>query len=218
MDILNGAIDSLIGSSSRDDWTPVALNVADATVTISKDKVRQVWCCWALMMQSHQTPSKVLPRVKSVGNSRIFAPNVWFIVPCLRTYYVEHMQKGVCNLRIRSPPPTNTDQNEWRCVYVDCWLVAGRNRKRRLLHSWLTWKTEEKKTHNGWKTQAVPEVDTFHTWLHFAFLQDWLKNQQHHEAKLPPKLKYFNSSKPGFASVCVGQGWYTAPHCISSSV
>ncbi|XP_040001449.1 amyloid-beta A4 precursor protein-binding family B member 2 isoform X3 [Xiphias gladius] len=38
MDILNGAIDSLIGSSNKDDWTPVALNVADATVTISKDK------------------------------------------------------------------------------------------------------------------------------------------------------------------------------------
>lgn len=40
MDILNGAIESLIGSSNREDWTPVALNVADATVTISKDKVR----------------------------------------------------------------------------------------------------------------------------------------------------------------------------------
>jgi len=40
MDILNGAIDSVIGSSSREDWTPVALNVADATVTISKDEVR----------------------------------------------------------------------------------------------------------------------------------------------------------------------------------
>lgn len=40
MDILNGAIDSLIGSSNKEDWTPVALNVADATVTISKDKVR----------------------------------------------------------------------------------------------------------------------------------------------------------------------------------
>lgn len=38
MDILNGAIDSLIGSSNREDWTPVALNVADATVTISKEK------------------------------------------------------------------------------------------------------------------------------------------------------------------------------------
>lgn len=38
MDILNGAIESLTGSSNRDDWTPVALNVADATVTISKDK------------------------------------------------------------------------------------------------------------------------------------------------------------------------------------
>lgn len=40
MDILNGAIDSLISSSNREDWTPVALNVADATVTISKEKVR----------------------------------------------------------------------------------------------------------------------------------------------------------------------------------
>ncbi|KAM3624241.1 uncharacterized protein V6R79_021024 [Siganus canaliculatus] len=38
MDVLNGAIDSLIGSSNREDWTPVALNVADATVTISKEK------------------------------------------------------------------------------------------------------------------------------------------------------------------------------------
>lgn len=38
MDILNGAIDSLIGSSNREDWTPVALNVADATVTISKEE------------------------------------------------------------------------------------------------------------------------------------------------------------------------------------
>lgn len=45
MDILNGAIESLIGSSNKEDWTPVALNVADATVTISKDKVRHtdVW-------------------------------------------------------------------------------------------------------------------------------------------------------------------------------
>lgn len=38
MDVLNGAIESLIGSSNKEDWTPVALNVADATVTISKDK------------------------------------------------------------------------------------------------------------------------------------------------------------------------------------
>lgn len=39
MDVLNGAIDSLISSSNKEDWTPVALSVADATVTISKDKV-----------------------------------------------------------------------------------------------------------------------------------------------------------------------------------
>uniref|UniRef100_H3CGB5 Amyloid beta protein binding family B member 2 n=1 Tax=Tetraodon nigroviridis TaxID=99883 RepID=H3CGB5_TETNG len=38
MDILNGAIESLINSSNKEDWTPVALNVADATVTISKQQ------------------------------------------------------------------------------------------------------------------------------------------------------------------------------------
>lgn len=41
MDILNGAIESLISSSNKEDWTPVALSVADATVTISKDQVRR---------------------------------------------------------------------------------------------------------------------------------------------------------------------------------
>ncbi|CAL8333905.1 unnamed protein product [Lota lota] len=38
MDILNGAIDSLVGSCDRAEWTPVALTVADATITISKDE------------------------------------------------------------------------------------------------------------------------------------------------------------------------------------
>ncbi|KAF7651252.1 hypothetical protein LDENG_00113570 [Lucifuga dentata] len=38
MDMLNGAIDNLIGSSNKEDWISVALNVADATVTISKDQ------------------------------------------------------------------------------------------------------------------------------------------------------------------------------------
>ncbi|XP_023646837.2 amyloid beta precursor protein binding family B member 2-like isoform X1 [Paramormyrops kingsleyae] len=38
MDILNGAIDSLMSSSGKEDWTPVILNVADATVTIMKEK------------------------------------------------------------------------------------------------------------------------------------------------------------------------------------
>uniref|UniRef100_A0A4W4HDQ7 Amyloid beta (A4) precursor protein-binding, family B, member 2b n=1 Tax=Electrophorus electricus TaxID=8005 RepID=A0A4W4HDQ7_ELEEL len=38
MDMLNGAVDSLMTSSTRDDWTPVILNVADATVTVIKEK------------------------------------------------------------------------------------------------------------------------------------------------------------------------------------
>lgn len=38
MDVLNSAVDSLMTSSARDDWTPVMLNVADATVTVIKEK------------------------------------------------------------------------------------------------------------------------------------------------------------------------------------
>uniref|UniRef100_A0A8C2FAC0 Amyloid beta (A4) precursor protein-binding, family B, member 2b n=1 Tax=Cyprinus carpio TaxID=7962 RepID=A0A8C2FAC0_CYPCA len=42
MDILNGAIDSLMTSSIREDWIPVKLNVADATVTVIKEKEEEV--------------------------------------------------------------------------------------------------------------------------------------------------------------------------------
>ncbi|MGH0162807.1 UNVERIFIED_CONTAM: hypothetical protein FKN15_043764 [Acipenser sinensis] len=38
MDILNGAIDSLVSASDKEDWMPVILNVADATVTVIKEK------------------------------------------------------------------------------------------------------------------------------------------------------------------------------------
>ncbi|XP_036438810.1 amyloid-beta A4 precursor protein-binding family B member 2 isoform X2 [Colossoma macropomum] len=38
MDVLNSAVDSLMTSSARDEWTPVMLNVADATVTVIKEK------------------------------------------------------------------------------------------------------------------------------------------------------------------------------------
>lgn len=38
MEVLNGAIDNLLTSSVRDDWIPVLLNVADATVTVIKEK------------------------------------------------------------------------------------------------------------------------------------------------------------------------------------
>uniref|UniRef100_A0AAY4A5G2 Amyloid-beta A4 precursor protein-binding family B member 2 n=1 Tax=Denticeps clupeoides TaxID=299321 RepID=A0AAY4A5G2_9TELE len=42
MDVLNGAIDTLMSSSAQDDWAPVLLNVADATVTVIKDKAEEV--------------------------------------------------------------------------------------------------------------------------------------------------------------------------------
>uniref|UniRef100_A0A8C9TYS1 Amyloid beta protein binding family B member 2 n=1 Tax=Scleropages formosus TaxID=113540 RepID=A0A8C9TYS1_SCLFO len=42
MDILNGAIDGLMTSSTKDNWMPVMLSVADATVTVIKEKEEEV--------------------------------------------------------------------------------------------------------------------------------------------------------------------------------
>ncbi|XP_017565223.1 amyloid-beta A4 precursor protein-binding family B member 2 isoform X1 [Pygocentrus nattereri] len=38
MDIINGAIDSLLSSTGKEDWTAVLLNVQDATVSVIKEK------------------------------------------------------------------------------------------------------------------------------------------------------------------------------------
>lgn len=41
MDTLNSAIESLMASSNKEDWMPVTMNVADATVTVINERVRQ---------------------------------------------------------------------------------------------------------------------------------------------------------------------------------
>ncbi|XP_026186780.1 amyloid-beta A4 precursor protein-binding family B member 2 [Mastacembelus armatus] len=40
MDIINGAIDSLVSSTGKEDWTPVILSIADTTVAVIKEKAR----------------------------------------------------------------------------------------------------------------------------------------------------------------------------------
>ncbi|XP_071981245.1 amyloid beta precursor protein binding family B member 2 isoform X4 [Engystomops pustulosus] len=42
IEVVNDAIDSLILPSDREDWTPVIMNVADATVTVIKEKDEEV--------------------------------------------------------------------------------------------------------------------------------------------------------------------------------
>uniref|UniRef100_A0A8C7HEV7 Amyloid-beta A4 precursor protein-binding family B member 2 n=1 Tax=Oncorhynchus kisutch TaxID=8019 RepID=A0A8C7HEV7_ONCKI len=42
MDIINGAIESLVSSTGKEDWTPVILSVADATVAVIKEKEEEV--------------------------------------------------------------------------------------------------------------------------------------------------------------------------------
>ncbi|XP_037117824.1 amyloid-beta A4 precursor protein-binding family B member 2-like isoform X1 [Syngnathus acus] len=38
MDIINGAIDSLVSSTGKEDWTPVILSIADTTLAVIKEK------------------------------------------------------------------------------------------------------------------------------------------------------------------------------------
>lgn len=38
MDIINGAIESLLTSTGKDDWTPVTLSIADTTLAVIKEK------------------------------------------------------------------------------------------------------------------------------------------------------------------------------------
>lgn len=38
MDIINGAIDSLLSSTGKEDWTPVMLSIADTTLAVIKEK------------------------------------------------------------------------------------------------------------------------------------------------------------------------------------
>lgn len=40
MDIINGAIDTLMSSTGKEDWTPVILSIADTTLAVIKEKVR----------------------------------------------------------------------------------------------------------------------------------------------------------------------------------
>ncbi|XP_069833665.1 amyloid beta precursor protein binding family B member 2 isoform X3 [Dendropsophus ebraccatus] len=42
MDVVNEAIDTLMTPTSKEDWTPVIMNVADATVTVIKEKDEEV--------------------------------------------------------------------------------------------------------------------------------------------------------------------------------
>lgn len=38
MDIINGAIESLLSSTGKEDWTPVILSIADTTLAVIKEK------------------------------------------------------------------------------------------------------------------------------------------------------------------------------------
>lgn len=46
MDIINGAIDSLVSSTGKEDWTPVKLSIADTTVAVIKEKARGIFAVY----------------------------------------------------------------------------------------------------------------------------------------------------------------------------
>lgn len=56
MDVINGAIDSLVSSTDKEDWTPVILSIADTTLAVIKEKARS-FCC-------HQDINKCVCRLE----------------------------------------------------------------------------------------------------------------------------------------------------------
>lgn len=43
MDIINGAIETLLSSTGKEDWTPVILSIADTTLAVIKEKAGGVF-------------------------------------------------------------------------------------------------------------------------------------------------------------------------------
>lgn len=46
MDIINGAIENLLSSTGKEDWTPVILSIADTTVAVIKEKAWDFLLLW----------------------------------------------------------------------------------------------------------------------------------------------------------------------------
>lgn len=68
MDMINGAIDTLLASTGKEDWTPVILNVEDATVSVIKEKV---------VSHTHSRPFHLPPKKRgctSKGAGKHFEP------------------------------------------------------------------------------------------------------------------------------------------------
>lgn len=51
MDIINGAIESLLSSTGKEDWTPVILSIADTTLAVIKEKARGLFFPVAVLQE-----------------------------------------------------------------------------------------------------------------------------------------------------------------------
>ncbi|XP_052010570.1 amyloid beta precursor protein binding family B member 2 isoform X3 [Xyrauchen texanus] len=120
MDMINGAIDSLMSTAGKEDWTPVLLNVADATITVIKEKQEEeeeliVQCrVRFLSFMGVGRDVHTFAFIMDTGNQHFQChvfwcePNAGSMSEAVQSACVLHYQKCLGNSSSSSPPPSDS--------------------------------------------------------------------------------------------------------------
>ncbi|KAL1262273.1 hypothetical protein QQF64_007538 [Cirrhinus molitorella] len=119
MDMINGAIDSLMSSAGKEDWTPVLLNVADATITVIKEKEEEeevlVECrVRFLSFMGVGRDVHTFAFIMDTGNQHFQChvfwcePNAGSVSEAVQSACVLRYQKCLGKTGSSSPPPTDS--------------------------------------------------------------------------------------------------------------
>uniref|UniRef100_A0A673IM64 PID domain-containing protein n=1 Tax=Sinocyclocheilus rhinocerous TaxID=307959 RepID=A0A673IM64_9TELE len=117
MDMINGAIDSLMSAAGKEDWTPVLLNVADATITVIKEKEEQViveCCVRFLSFMGVGRDVHTFAFIMDTGNQHFQChvfwcePNAGSVSEAVQSACVLRYQKCLGKTGSLTPPPTDS--------------------------------------------------------------------------------------------------------------
>ncbi|XP_016099002.1 amyloid beta A4 precursor protein-binding family B member 2-like isoform X1 [Sinocyclocheilus grahami] len=119
MDMINGAIDSLMAAAGKEDWTPVLLNVADATITVIKEKEEEeqviVECCVSfLSFMGVGRDVHTFAFIMDTGNQHFQChvfwcePNAGSVSEAVQSACVLRFQKCLGKTGSLTPPPTDS--------------------------------------------------------------------------------------------------------------
>uniref|UniRef100_A0A671L7S2 PID domain-containing protein n=1 Tax=Sinocyclocheilus anshuiensis TaxID=1608454 RepID=A0A671L7S2_9TELE len=116
MDMINGAIDSLMSAAGKEDWTPVLLNVADATITVIKEKEEVIVECRVRFLSFMGVGRDVhtFAFIMDTGNQHFQChvfwcePNAGSVSEAVQSACVLRYQKCLGKSDSLTPPPTDS--------------------------------------------------------------------------------------------------------------